>query len=85
MASPDTAMLRPHLQADSVFMLPLHVVDVPGHSLHRVYGIKHHIVALCVLVKVIFYFLKHKQTNNKNHSNYFHFSPIYSLKQMVLL
>ena len=38
-------------------MLPLHVVDVPGYSLHRVYSIKHHIVAFCVLVKVIFYFL----------------------------
>ena len=77
MASPDTATLRPHLQADSVFMLPLHVVDVPGHSLHRVYGIKHHIVALCVLVKVIFYFLKHKQTNKQQKTTLiiFIFSP----------
>ena len=65
MASPDTATPRPHLQADSVFMFPLHVIDVPGYSLHRVYGVKHHIVALCVLVKVIFYFLKQKQTNSK--------------------
>ena len=47
-----------HLQADSMLMFPLHVIDVPGHSLHRVYSIEHNIIAFGVLVKVIFYFLK---------------------------
>lgn len=46
-----------HLQADGMLMLPFHVIDVPGHSLHRVYSIKHNIIAFCVLVKMIFYFL----------------------------
>lgn len=45
-------------------MFPLHVVDVPGDALHRVYRVQHHVVALCVLVEVIFYFLKDKQTSN---------------------
>lgn len=30
--------LSTHLQPDSMFMFPLHVVNMPRHSLHRIYG-----------------------------------------------
>ena len=71
-ALPGAAAPGAHLQPDCVLMFPLHVVDVPGDSLHRVYGIEYHIVAFCVLVKVIFYFLKKKK---KTKLVLFYFSP----------
>lgn len=60
------AAWRAHLQADRVLVLPLHVVDVPGHALHRVDGIQHHVVAFRVLVQVIFYFLRKKKKKTPN-------------------
>lgn len=62
-AAAAAAAWRAHLQADRVLVLPLHVVDVPGHALHRVDGIQHHVVAFRVLVQVIFYFLRKKKKN----------------------
>lgn len=52
--------LGTHLKPDGMFMLPLHVIYVPCYSLHCIYGIQHHIIALSILVKVIFYFLQEK-------------------------
>lgn len=44
-------------------MFPLHVIYMPCHSLHGIYGIQHHIIALSVLVKVVFYFLRQREKN----------------------
>lgn len=46
-----------YLQPHSVLVFPLHVVDVPGHSLHGVYGFLHNLVGLCVLLHVVGYLL----------------------------
>jgi len=56
--------LRTHLEPDGMFMFPLHVIYMPRHSLHRIYGIQHHIIALSVLVKVVFYFLRWREGKN---------------------
>ena len=47
-----------YLQPDSVFMFPFHVIDVPGYSLHGVYGLLHHLIHLCVLLQVVGYLLQ---------------------------
>lgn len=46
-----------HLHSDSVFMFPLHVVDVPRHSGHGVDGLLDNVIALLIWVKVLCYFL----------------------------
>lgn len=71
-------------------MFPLHVVDVPGYSLHCVYGIKHYIVALCVLVKVIFYFLKQKKQQKTTliifiFFSYIHWNKSYFSDEFLIL
>lgn len=55
--------LGTHLEPDGVFMFPLHVIYMPCHSLHGIYGIQHHIIALSVLVQVVFYFLRQREKN----------------------
>ena len=50
-------VIPPHLHSDGVFMFPLHVVDVPGHSCHGVYGLLNDLIALLVWVKVLCNFL----------------------------
>lgn len=51
-----------HLNSDSVFVFPLHVVDVPRHPGHGVDGLLDNVVALLVGIKVLcnFLFSKHK-------------------------
>lgn len=46
-----------HLQSHSMLMLPLHVIDVPGHSGHGDYGLFHYIIALFLRVKMFGDFL----------------------------
>lgn len=46
-----------HLHSDSVFVFPLHVVDVPGHSGHGVDGLLDNVIALLIWVKVLCNFL----------------------------
>ena len=41
------------LDSDGVLVLPLHVVDVPGHPRHGVDGLLEHLVALLLGVKVL--------------------------------
>lgn len=43
---------RSHLNSDSMFVFPLHVIDVPGHSGHGVNGLLNHLVALLVWIEV---------------------------------
>lgn len=53
-------MQQRHLQSDCVLMLPLHVIDVPGHARHGVDGLLHHLVARRHLwVKVLGDLLQH--------------------------
>lgn len=42
-----------HLQAHCVFLLPLHIIDVPGHCCHGDDGILHNLVSRVTLVKVL--------------------------------
>lgn len=51
---------RSDLHSDSMFVFSLHVVDVPGHSGHGVYGLLHHLVALLVWAKVLRDFLENR-------------------------
>lgn len=53
-----------HLQSHSMLMLPLHVVDVPGHSCHGDYGFFHYIIALFLRVKMFGDFLKQQSSIN---------------------
>lgn len=50
-------VIPPHLHSDGVFVFPLHVVDVPGHSCHGVYCLLNDLIALLVWVKVLCNFL----------------------------
>lgn len=61
--TPIKISLGTHLEPDGMLMFPLHVIYMPCHSLHGIYGIQHHIIALSVLVKVVFYFLRQKEKN----------------------
>lgn len=51
-----------HLQSNCMLMFPLHVVDVPGHSLHGVNGFLHNLMGLCVLLHVVGYLLHRQST-----------------------
>lgn len=42
-----------HLQPDGMFVLALHIIDVPGHPRHGVDGFFHHLIALFLGVKVL--------------------------------
>lgn len=53
-----------HLQSHSMLMLPLHVVDVPGHSCHCDDGLFYYIVALFLRVKMFGDFLKQQSSIN---------------------
>lgn len=45
------------LNSDCMLMFPLHIVDVPGHSCHSVYGLLNHVIPLLIWVKVLCNFL----------------------------
>lgn len=53
-----------YLQPNGVLVFPLHVVDVPGHSLHGVYGFLHNLVSLRVLLHVVGYLLHRRPAHN---------------------
>lgn len=61
--TPIKISLGTHLEPDGMLMFPLHVIYMPCHSLHGIYGIQNHIIALSVLVKVVFYFLRQREKN----------------------
>lgn len=49
--------MRSHLNSDSVFVFPLHIIDVPGHSSHGVDGLLNDLIALLVWIEVLGNFL----------------------------
>lgn len=53
-----------HLQSHSMLVLPLHVIDVPGHSCHGDYGLFDHIKPLFLRVKMFSNFLKQESSIN---------------------
>lgn len=48
---------RAHLNSDGMFVLPFHIIDVPGHSSHGVNGLLNDLVALLVQIQVLGNFL----------------------------
>lgn len=69
--TPEDNGMQLYLQPHGVLVLPLHVVDVPGNSLHGVYGFLHHLVSLCVLLHVVGYLL-HTWTTHRAGSQHLH-------------
>ena len=59
-----------NLESDCVLMLPLHIIDVPGHASHGVDGLLYHLIAILLWVKVLGYFLKKSTDMSKQlHDN----------------
>lgn len=48
-----------------MLVFPLHVIDVPGHSLHGVYGFLHNLKGLRVLLHMVGYLL-HTHTHTQH-------------------
>lgn len=42
-----------YLKSNSMFLLPLHIIDVPGNSSHCDNGFLHHLVARGIFIKVL--------------------------------
>ena len=56
-----------------MFMFPLHVIDIPGHTCHGVDGLLHHLITLLLWVKVLRYLLNRKKDHHQLGVNLFDF------------